>query len=374
MNVPFVDLGRQYNELKEQIDEAIAMVVRDHGFIGSLNNKHILEFEKSFGSFIGSKHTIACGNGTDALEILVKSLGIGPGDEVIVPALSWIATSEAVSNMGATPVFVDIEPDYFTIDPDRIEEKITSRTKAVIPVHLYGHPADMKRIMKIAHKHKLIVIEDCAQAHGATIEDKRVGTFGDAAAFSFYPGKNLGAYGDAGCMVTNNDDIAQKARMIAQHGQSGVKHKHFIEGRNSRMDGMQAAILSAKLPHLADWTESRIKHANSYSSHLKELPIDTPKVQIEYRHVFHLYVIRTTKRDELRNFLSEKDIATSIQYPAALPFLDAYAKHDLTKEDFPIVTKYQEQILSLPMFPELTDKEISYVTGCIGEFFLNCKE
>ena len=368
MNVPFVDLGRQYNTLNKQLDAAIATVVQDHAFIGSLKNKHVLAFELSFASFIGTKHVMACGNGTDALEILVKAAGIGPGDEVLIPALSWIATSEAVSNMGATPVFVDVELDHLTIDPEKIEEKITSSTKAIIPVHLYGHPADMKKIMDIANRHQLKVIEDCAQAHGAEIDGKRVGTFGDSAAFSFYPGKNLGAYGDAGCMVTNDDEIAHTARMIAQHGQSGEKHRHFIEGRNSRMDGLQAAILNVKLPYLEDWTNARIRHATSYTTHLEGLPIETPLTRPGFRHVFHLFVIRTSRRDELRNFLSEKGIATAIQYPAALPFLGAYKNYNHTEEDFPVISKYQKQILSLPMFPELKEEEIDYVTGCIREF------
>ncbi len=369
MKIPFVDLGRQYEHLKKELDDAVATVVNDRAFIGSLKNPHVREFENSFASFIGVKQVIACGNGTDALEILIKSLGIGPGDEVIVPALSWIATSEAVSNMGATPVFADIEPGFFTIDPDRIEEKITSRTKAIIPVHLYGQPANMKKIMEIARKHQLKVIEDCAQAHGAEIDGQRVGTFGDAGAFSFYPGKNLGAYGDAGCMVTNDHNTAQTARMIAQHGQPGEKHRHFIEGRNSRMDGLQAAILNVKLPHLEDWTEARIRHAHTYFDLLKESPVRLPEIRAGHRHVFHLFVIRTDKRNALRSYLSEKGIATAIQYPSALPFLEAYARLGHTKADFPVIAQYQEQILSLPMFPELTEKEISYVTDSIGEFF-----
>lgn len=370
MKIPFVDLGRQYDNLKEQLDDAIATVVNDRAFIGSLKNPHVKAFESNFAGYIGVGHTIACGNGTDALEILVKSLSIGPGDEVIVPALSWIATSEAVSNMGATPIFVDIEPGFFTIDPEKIEEKITGRTKAIIPVHLYGHPANMKKIMEIARYHDLKVIEDCAQAHGAEIAGQRVGTLGDAGAFSFYPGKNLGAYGDAGCMVTSDDDIAHTARMIAQHGQSGEKHKHFIEGRNSRMDGIQAAILNVKLAHLDDWTEARIRHAAVYGDLLKDLPLQPPQQRPGNRHVFHLYVIRTDKRDELRNYLTEKGIATAIQYPHALPFLDAYAKRNHSKEDFPVISGYQKQILSLPMFPELAGEEINYIVSQIRNYFM----
>ncbi len=369
MKVPFVDLGRQYESLKEAIDRAIDDVVHDRAFIGSLKNPHVKEFEEHFSDYVGAKHVIACGNGTDALEILVRSLGIGPGDEVIVPALSWIATSEAVSNMGATPVFVDIEPDYFTIDPEKIEKKITSRTRAIIPVHLYGHPADMKKIQEIARRHNLKIIEDCAQAHGAEIDGRRVGTFGDAGAFSFYPGKNLGAYGDAGCMVTNDAETAQTARMIAQHGQSGEKHRHFIEGRNSRMDGIQASVLNVKLPHLDDWTEARIRNAALYHDLLKDLPLELPQTRPGNRHVFHLFVIRTEHRNELRNLLTEKGIATAIQYPSALPFLDAYARFGHTEKDFPVIALYQKQILSLPMFPELKREEIEYTADHLHRFF-----
>ena len=369
MKVPFVDLGRQYRNLQQGLDTAIFSVIRDRAFIGNLNNPYVREFEKHFALFTGARYCIACGNGTDALEILIKSIGIGPGDEVIVPSISWIATAEAVSNMGATPVFADIEPDYFTIDPAKIEEKITEQTKAIIPVHLYGHPADMNRIMNIARKYNLKIIEDCAQAHGAGINGQRVGTFGDAGAFSFFPGKNLGAFGDAGCMVTNDPEIADMARMISQHGQPGKKHVHFIEGRNSRMDGIQAAVLDAKLKHLVKWTNLRIEHAASYTKQLSDVPIVLPKARADYRHVFHLFVIRSDKRNELMAFLKEKNIATAIQYPTALPFLDAYARFHHTEDDFPIAAEYQKQILSLPMFPELTNEEIDYVVSSIKEFF-----
>jgi len=369
MKVPFVDLEIQIGALKKELDSAIASVISEHAFIGSLKNKHILKFQESFADYIGVKHVVACGNGTDALEILIKSLGIGPGDEVIVPALSWIATSEAVSNMGAKAIFVDIEHDYYTIDPKKVEEKITSKTKAIIPVHIYGHPADMKNIMEIASRNNIFVIEDAAQAHGAEIDGQKVGSIGITGAFSFYPGKNLGAFGDAGSMVTNSDKIALTARMISQHGQPGAKHKHTIEGRNSRMDGLQAAILNVKLPHLEKWTESRIRISKEYIDLLKGLPIDLPETRSGCRHVFHLFVIRTNKRDELQDFLNIKGVSTSIQYPKALPFLDAYAHADHLKEDFPVAASYQDQILSLPMYPELKRNQIEYVCECIREFF-----
>ena len=250
MNIPLVNLKRQYESIKAEIDSAIQEVIEQCAFIGNLNNKYVKTFEESFSRFVGTGHCVACGNGTDALEILLKAMNIGPGDEVIVPALSWIATSEAVSNMGGTPVFVDIEPEYYGIDPELIEQKITKKTSAIIPVHLYGHPTSMPEIHILSEKYGLKILEDCAQAHGAAINGKAIGTWGTASAFSFFPGKNLGAFGDAGGMVTSNSEIAQKSRMIAQHGQSGEKHRHLVEGRNSRMDGLQAAVLSTKLKYL----------------------------------------------------------------------------------------------------------------------------
>jgi len=361
MKVPFVDLYAQYLTIKKDIDQAIENVIKNSSYIGggAINN-----FEKSFADYLGLSNIVACANGTDSIEILLQSFGIGKGDEVIVPAASWISTSEAVTTVGAAPVFVDIEEEYFTIDVSLIEKAITPKTKAIIPVHLYGHPADMPAIMAIAKKHNLIVIEDCAQAHGAAIKGKKVGTFGDASSFSFYPGKNLGAYGDAGCMATNDVAIATKARMIANHGQQG-KHNHIIEGRNSRLDGLQAAILSVKLPYLEKWTEARIKNAASYSTHLASKNIILPKTKPGYRNVFHLYVIKTDGRDELKNSLQQNDIETAIHYPIALPFLPCYQNRNFKPQDFPVAFACQSKILSLPMFAELSIDQIEKVAGVI---------
>ncbi len=368
MNIKLVDLNRQYHQYKEEFDNAIKEVIDSSAFIGNLNNPFVKTFESNFAKYLGSDFCIACGNGTDAIEILLKSMEIGYGDEVIVPALSWIATSEAISTVGATPVFVDIDPDYFCIDPALIEEKISAKTKAIIPVHLYGHPADMSSIMKIAKAHNLMVLEDCAQAHGAEIEGKKVGTFGDAASFSFFPGKNLGAFGDAGGMVTNNPDIAKKARMISQHGQSGQKHTHLIEGRNSRMDGIHAAILNVKLKYLDQWTDLRISNAKKYTELLENLSFNLPNSKKGYKHVFHLYVIRTKSRLELIEFLKEKGVSTAIQYPTALPFLDAYKSLGHSEDDFPVASVVQNEVMSLPMFPELKDEEIEIITQAIKNF------
>jgi dTDP-4-amino-4,6-dideoxygalactose transaminase len=367
MKIQLVDLNRQYHTYKDEFDQVIQQVIAQSAFIGNLNNPFVKSFETHFAQYIGTDHCIACGNGTDAIEILLKSMGVGPGDEVIVPALSWIATSEAVSNVGAKPVFVDIEPAYYCINADIIESKITEKTKAIIPVHLYGHPADMPEIMKIAEKYNLLVLEDCAQAHGAEINGKKVGTFGQAASFSFFPGKNLGAFGDAGGMLTNDEKIANTARMISQHGQSGKKHKHLIEGRNSRMDGIHAAILDAKLKYLEMWTTSRISHAASYMELLRQSSNILPKVRSNFKHVFHLFVIRAKQRDALMNHLKENGIFTTIQYPTALPFLDAYKSRGYKGEDFPVAGTVQNEVLSLPMFPELEKEEIEIIVDHVND-------
>lgn len=363
MHVPFVDLNAQYQSIKESVDDAISNTIRDSSYIGGQSVK---EFEKAFANHIGVKEVIGCANGTDSIEILLQSYGIGAGDEVIVPAASWISTSEAVSTVGAVPIFVDSEDGYFTIDSLLIEKAITPKTKAIIPVHLYGHPADMPAIMKIAYKHKLIVIEDCAQAHGAKINGQFVGSFGHAASFSFYPGKNLGAYGDAGCMATNDIAIAVNARMIANHGQQG-KHNHITEGRNSRLDGLQAAILSAKLPMLIEWTEKRIKNAALYTGLLQEAGIELPESKIDYQHVFHLYVIKINDRESVKQKLADAGIETAIHYPKALPFLECYSGRGFSSADFPVAHRDQDQILSLPMFAELTVEQIGYVVKVIKE-------
>ena len=369
MKVALVDLLRQHTRLRKEIDGAIDGVIRESAFIGNLQNAYVRRFEEDYAAWLGIGHCVACGNGTDALEILIRAFGIGPGDEVIVPALSWIATSEAVSNMGASPVFVDILPDSCCIDPGGIEGRIGPRTRAIIPVHLYGHPADMESIMPIARRHNLIVIEDCAQAHGARIGGSVCGTIGHAAAFSFFPGKNLGALGDAGAMVTNDAEVARRARMIAQHGQSGEKHRHLIEGRNSRMDGIQAAVLSVKLPYLDNWTELRRRHAQAYRALLGRLPLELPAEHPGCRHVYHLFVVRTALRDALQHHLRDSGIATTLQYPKGLPFLDAYAHLEAAEEDYPVVARCAREVLSIPLFPEMYPEEIEFIAESIRAFF-----
>ena len=365
MKVPFVDLYAQYLTIKKEIDQAIETTIRNSSYIGG---QPIKDFEAGFAAYLGIDHVIACANGTDSIEILLQAFGVGEGDEVIVPAISWISTSEAVSSVGATPVFVDIEKDYFTMDPALVEKAITPRTKAVIPVHLYGQPADMPAIMKIAGAHGLIVIEDCAQAHGAKIAGRTVGPYGHASSFSFYPGKNLGAYGDAGCMATGDPVIAGKVRMISQHGQKG-KHNHLMEGRNSRLDGLQAAILLAKLPHLEKWTEARIAVTKKYDNLLRNAGVILPPTRANARHVFHLYVVRTEDRDRLQRALTDAEVETAIHYPTALPFLPCYQHRRPKPGDFTVAHCYQKSILSLPLFPELQDDAVAHVCAIIKKSF-----
>lgn len=366
MKVPFVDLHSQYLSIKPLIDEAINDCITQSNFIGG---PVVRAFEKGFADFLGIKNCIACANGTDAIEILLQAMGVGAGDEVIVPAHSWISTSEAVSAVKAKPVFVDTDPDYFTIDVQKIEQRITSATKAIIPVHLYGQMADMDTILKIARQYDLKVLEDCAQAHGAAYKDSLAGTMGDAASFSFYPGKNLGAYGDAGAMVTNDDELAEKARMIANHGQI-KKHHHIIEGRNSRMDTLQAAVLRIKLQHLPTWNERRIHNASFYDEYLQDLPLKKPMTHPYYRHVFHLYVIQTDRRDAVADFLRDAGIETAVHYPSILPLLKAYKDEAYTAAQFPVSSKYQHSILSLPMYAELTEDAIRYVAETLRKALL----
>jgi dTDP-4-amino-4,6-dideoxygalactose transaminase len=365
MNVPFVDLKAQYQSLKAEIDAAIKNVIDNTAFIGG---RFVEAFEKPYAQKFGVKHCISCANGTDALYISLKALGIGPGDEVITVANSWISTSETITQAGARPVFVDID-DYFHIDPALIEKKITKRTKAIIPVHLYGQPAAINAIKEICDTHNLPLIEDCAQSHFATFGNKFTGTFGLAGTFSFYPGKNLGAYGDAGALITNDDDFARKARLFANHG-SLQKHLHEIEGINSRLDAIQAVVLSTKLPHIDDWNRARHAHGLKYNELLRGIPdVRCPKLRPDAYHIFHIYSIRVPKRDQLADHLKSKGISTGIHYPVALPFMPAYSYMKHKPSDFPITHQCMGEILSLPMYAELSDEQIEYVAQTVREFY-----
>lgn len=363
--IPFVDLNAQYLTIKDKIDLVISDVIQKSLFV---RGTYVENFEQMFAKVMERQHCISCANGTDSLYIAMVSLGVKPGDEVITSAHSWISTSETITRAGAKVIFCDTDKETFTIDPSSIEAKITLNTVGIIPVHLYGQSADMDAIMSIAKKYNLWVLEDCAQAHLARYKGQLVGTFGNAASFSFYPSKNLGAMGDAGALVTNDNALAEKMTMFARHG--GLKKgDHRIEGVNSRLDGLQAAILSVKLPYLPKWTALRQALATHYTNHLSKFDgIIVPKIAKEREHVWHLYVIRSAKRDNLAEFLNRNGVQTVINYPVALPFLTAYKRFNHQPKDFPNAFRNQSEILSLPIYPELTNSQTCRVIELIEKF------
>lgn len=364
-NIPFVDLHAQYLGIRNEIDTVINDVISKSLFV---RGPYVEKFEQMFADAMERKHCVSCANGTDSLYIAMVALGVKAGDEVIAPAHSWISTTETITQAGAKVVFCDTDADTFTIDPRSIESKITKNTVGIIPVHLYGQPADMDAIMAIANKHKLWVLEDCAQSHLARFKGQLVGTFGNAASFSFYPGKNLGAMGDAGAVVTNDSALADKMAMFARHG--GLrKGDHQIEGINSRLDGIQAAILSVKLPHLADWTRLRQERAQRYTDLLASVDgVITPHVAAGRDHVWHLYVIKHEKRDELARHLNSNGIQTVVNYPVALPLLPAYRRFNHSPADFPNAYANQSRILSIPIYPEFSNAQMDKVVASIAEF------
>jgi dTDP-4-amino-4,6-dideoxygalactose transaminase len=366
MKVPFVDLKKQYINIQTDIDVAIKNVIEETAFIGG---NYVNEFEQEFAKLYGVKHCLSVANGTDSLYITMKMLNIGINDEVITVANSWISTSETITQTGAKPVFVDIDPDYFTINEEKIRSAITKNTKAIIPVHLFGQACDMKLINGIAEEYNLLVIEDCAQSHFSEFNGQRVGTFGIASSFSFYPGKNLGAYGDAGCVLTNSDELALKIKMFSRHG-ALKKHEHIMEGINSRLDGLQASILTAKLPYILKWTQQRREKADLYRKYLANIEqIILPLERENTYHSYHLFVIRAFNRNKLMKFLQENEIEVAVHYPVALPNMKAYSYLGHEKSDFPIASEYQDLILSLPIYPEISEGQIKYVADKIREFY-----
>ncbi len=368
LSVPFVDLHAQYLSIKNEIDDAIAAVIRSSSFI---RGPYVERFEDQFAAAIGIRHCVSCANGTDSLYIAMRALGLKAGDEVIAPARSWISTTETISQAGGSVVFCDTDADTYTIDPKQIESKITARTVGIIPVHLYGQPADMDAIMAIADRHSLWVLEDCAQAHLAHYKGRTVGTIGNVASFSFYPGKNLGAMGDAGAIVTNDTVLAERMAMFARHG-GLTKGEHHIEGINSRLDGLQAAILSVKLPHLADWTRRRQVIADEYRRLLSNVnDVVLPTVAEGRRHVYHLFVIQHPQRDGLARHLATRGVQSGVHYPVSLPFLQAYQHLTHTAEDFPNAYAHQARILSLPLYPEMSAAQIECVVKAITSFQTN---
>jgi dTDP-4-amino-4,6-dideoxygalactose transaminase len=365
MEIPFVDLTRQYNSIKEEIDIAVRDTIASSRFILGEN---VELFEKEFAGYCGTRYAIGVASGTDALNLAIEALGIRQGYEVITVANSFIATADAISRVMASPILVDVDQESYNIDTNQIREKITPKTKAIIPVHLYGQPADMDRISEIAEKNDLKIIEDACQAHGALYKGKKAGSFGNIACFSFYPAKNLGAYGDAGAVVTNDRELAEKIRALRDYGQTR-KYHHEIIGHNSRLDEIQAAILRVKLKYLDQWNESRRSHANKYNELLGEISgIETPTEKDFASHIYHLYVIRHEKRDELREWLNSKGVATGIHYPKPIHLQNAYKHLGYGEGSFPITERYSKEVLSLPMFPELTEEEIDTVVKLIESF------
>lgn len=363
--IPVVDLKAQYQSIKEEIDSAIQRVLSRGWFVLGEEGE---SFEREFASFVGTSHAIGVNTGTDALSIALRALDTGQGDEVITTPLTATYTALAISMVGAMPVFADIDEESYNIDPKKIEEKITQKTKALIPVHLYGQPADLGPLLELAREYNLKVVEDVAQAHGALYKGQRAGSFGDVGCFSFYPSKNLGACGDAGMITTNDAILAEKARTLRNGGQTD-RYNHQILGVNSRLDELQAAILGVKLKYLDKWNERRRELAALYDGSLVNLDITLPKQKGNRKHVYHLYVIRTPKRDKLKAFLEENGIGTQIHYPIPVHRQKAYEFLKLPSGSFPQAEKAAEEVLSLPMYPELTDEQVKFVVETFKRFY-----
>ena len=361
-NIPFVNLKIQYETIRNEIEEAIHRVLEQTAFSGG---PFVTQFEKEFASFCGCTYAIGVGNGTEALWLALCSLGVTQGDEVITVPNTFIATAEAISLCGARPVFVDVEEQTYNMDPALLEGAITPKTKAIIPVHLFGQMADMDLIMEIARSHRLFVIEDACQAHGAEYKGKKAGSIGDAGCFSFYPGKNLGAYGEAGAIVTHNEVLAQKARMLRDHGQS-QKYFHNYIGWNARMDGLQGAVLSVKLKHLSKWNDARRRHAELYNTLLSGFKSVVIPYEAEYaKHIFHIYAIRTQDRNRIIDALAKEEISCNIHYPVPIHLQNAYHWLGYRESCFPVSERCAQEFISLPLFPELTKEQIKRVAEAV---------
>lgn len=362
LEVKLIDLKRQYDSIKDEILGSVSKVLESGNYILGPN---VSSFEKEFAEYVGTSFAVGVANGTDALVMSLKALGIGPGDEVITSPFTFFASAECISQVGAKPVFADVCLDTYNIDPKEIEKKITDRTKAIIPVHIFGNPCNMDEIMNIAKKYNLYVVEDACQAVGAAYKGRRIGTFGDVACFSFFPTKNLGCFGDGGMVVTNDKEIAEKVRLLRMHG-SPKKYYHDMIGFNSRLDEIQAAILRVKLKFIDQWNQMRIERAKLYDE-LLENTVKTPKKEKDARHVYHLYSIVTEKRDLLKEELEKRNIGCGIYYPLPLHLQNVYKDLGYKKGDFPNAEYLSENILSIPMFPELTHEELTYVAEAVRE-------
>jgi len=364
MNVPFVDLRAQHRAIRDEVNQAIQQVMERADFA---LGKDVARLEEEFATFCGTRYAIGVDSGLSALELSLRAFGIGPGDEVIVPAHTFIATAAAVTFAGAQPVLVDIDPTTYNIDVAQIEAAITPHTQAIIPVHLYGLPAEMDTILDLADKHGLIVIEDACQAHGAHYKGKRVGSLGHASAFSFYPTKNLGGCGDGGMVVTDDAQVAERVRAMRNCGQK-VKYRHELPPFNHRLDTLQAAILRVKLRCLEGWNEARRRNAALYTELLAKSGVTTPVEAPDSAHVYHLYVVRTPQRDALQAHLREQGIGTAIHYPIPIHLQPFYAKNGFRRRQFPVTEQVCDEILSLPMFPEMTAEQVQYVSTQVIEF------
>jgi len=362
--VPFVDLAAQYRTIEEEIKEATSRVIQQTDFI---LGREVSLFEEEFAAFCEAKHTVGVDSGTSALELALRAFEIGPGDEVITAANSFIASALAISHVGATPILVDVAPNTYTVDVSAIERAITPRTKAVLPVHLYGHPADMDPIRQLADKHGLVIIEDACQAHGTRYKGKRAGSLGHAAAFSFYPGKNLGAYGDGGAVVTNDLKVAKRLEMLRNYGQK-EKYQHLFRGYNRRLDTLQAAVLRVKLKYLEKWNAARRRNAALYHQFLDDCNVALPSETGDAESVWHLYVIRAEQRDALKEHLVSRGINAGIHYPIPIHLQPAYRDLGHKRGDFPVTESCAEQVLSLPMYAEITREQIGYVAKTIRDF------
>ena len=370
MEIKLVDLKAQYLSIKTEIDQAISDCLINSTFIGG---EKVKSFEENFASFCDANYCVSCANGTDALEIALKAVGINREDEVIVPAMTFIATAEAVTNSGGKIVFCDINSKTYNIDTEKLESLITAKTKAIIAVHLYGQMAAMDKLQKIKKQYNLTLIEDAAQAHGATFNRNPVGHYSDIATFSFYPGKNLGAYGDGGALITNNEPFYSEVKKIANHGRI-IKYEHVLEGRNSRLDTLQASVLNVKLKYLKEWNEKRREIVKNYEEFLSDIPeITRPHQHPDSNSVYHLYVVKTIpeSRNNLFNYLKSQGIYAGIHYPEALPNLKAYDYLGHHPEDFPVATQLAKQVISLPIYPELSIDKIEFICNSIKEFYQN---
>ena len=365
MTIPLFDIAAQNRSLGEELDRVLNDTIASSRFIGG---EDVARFETDFASYCDAAHCVSCSSGTDALEIAMEALGLVSGDEVIVPAMTWVSTAEAVARIGCVPVFADVLPGEWTLDPSAVAKAVTLRTRAIVPVHLYGRPARMEALVDLCRDHDLFLIEDCAQAHGATIGSAKVGTFGDASIFSFFPTKNLGALGDGGAMMFRDGEVARRARLIASHGQE-ERHRHVMIGRNSRLDALNAAVLSLKLPRLAGWIAAKARLANTYREELRDLPVGCPAPAEDGQHGWHIFAITCDRRDELMAHLGSHGIQTGIHYPTILPEQPAFKPFDPDPAQSPVSRELSRTVLSIPLYPELSGARSEHVIAAVKSFF-----